>query len=166
LIYLWYEKQPRKALPLLGDLRDRHQRNPLFPQLIANIQDVYLHDLQASLRTWQTMLDAAQARRLAEPAMTEMSARLGLATLLDRLSESESALLHLRAILDSKPSSPFGIVARAELQLGHTLDHLGRREEALAAYRAALASIPARDPEGITRAARAGLRAPHVRPKT
>ena len=166
LIYLWYEKQPRKALQLLGDLRDRHPRNPLFPQLIANVQDVYLRDLQASLRTWQTLLDAAQARRVAEPAMTEMSARLGLATLLDRLSESESALPHLRAILDSKPASPFGIVARAQLQLGQTLDHLGRREEALAAYRAALASIPARDPDGITRAARAGLRAPHVRSKT
>ena len=31
VIYLWYEKQPRRALDLLEGLRDRHPRNPLFP---------------------------------------------------------------------------------------------------------------------------------------
>jgi tetratricopeptide (TPR) repeat protein len=163
LIYLWYEKQPQRALQLLRDLRDRHPRNPLFPQLMANVQDVYVHDLRAALQTWQGLLDAAQARRVAEPAMSEAAARLGAAGVLDRLSDSESALPHLRAIVESKPSAPLGIVARAQLQLGQTLDHLARRSEALAAYRAALASIPAGDPDRITGAVRAGLRAPHVR---
>jgi len=158
LIYLWYEKQPKRALQLLRDLRDRHPRNPLFPQLIADVQDVYLHDRQASRETWQSLLEAAEARRVAEPEMTEAAARLGLAELLDRLSESESALPHLRAIVEMKPAAPLGIVARAQLQLGQTLDHLGRRTEALEAYRAALASLPAGDPDRITSAARRGLR--------
>ena len=163
LIYLWYEKQPQRALQLLRDLRDRHPRNPLFPQLIADVQDVYLHDLQASRETWQSLLEAARARRVAEPEMSEAVARLGLAGLLDRLSDSESALPHLRAILETKPAAPLGIVARAQLQLGQTLDHLGRRTEALIAYRAALASIPAGDPDRLAREAREGLRAPHER---
>ena len=131
LIYLWYEKQPQRALQLLRDLRDRHPRNPLFPQLIADVQDVYLHDLQAGRETWQSLLEAAQARRVAEPEMSEAAARFGLAGLLDRLSDSESALPHLRTIVEMKPASPLGIVARAQLQLGQTLDHLGRRTEAL-----------------------------------
>ena len=163
LIYLWYEKQPQRALQLLRDLRDRHPRNPLFPQLIADVQDVYLHDLQASRESWQSLLMAAQARRVAEPEMSEAVARLGLAGLLDRLSDSESALPHLRAIVEMTPAAPLGIVARAQLQLGQTLDHLGRRTEALIAYRAALASIPAGDPDRLAHAAREGLRAPHAR---
>ena len=165
LIYLWYEKQPQRALQLLRDLRERHPRNPLFPQLIASVQDVYLHDLQAARETWQALLDAARGGRVAEPEMSEAAARLGLAGLLDRLSESESALPHVRAIVETKPSAPLGIVAHAQLQLGRTLDHLGRRDEALIAYRAALASIPPGDPDRIASAARAGLRAPHVRSK-
>jgi tetratricopeptide (TPR) repeat protein len=158
LIYLWYENQPERALQLLRGLRDRHPRNPLFVQLIANIQDVYVHDLQAARQTWQGLLDVAQARRIAEPAMTEASARLGLATVLDRLSDSESAVQHLQAILAMKPTAPVGIGARTQLQLGQTLDRLGRRDEALAAYRAAIDSVPAGDPDRIVRAARAGLR--------
>ena len=158
LIYLWYEKQPERALQLLRSLRDRHPRNPLFPQLIADVQDVYLHDLQATRQTWQSLIEAAQARRVAEPAMTEAAARLGLASVLDRLSESESAVQQLRAILDMTLVAPFGIVARTQLQLGRALDHLGRRDEALAAYRAALEHVPAGDPDRIARAARAEIR--------
>ena len=166
LIYLWYEKQPQRALQLLRGLRDRHPRNPLFVQLIADVQDVYVHDLQAARQTWQTLLEAAQANRVAEPAMAEASARLGLASVLDRLSEPESAVQHLRAVIASKPAAPLGVVARAQLLLGQTLDHLGRRDEALAAYRAAIESTPAGDPDRIVRAARAGLRAPHTRSTT
>ena len=114
LIYLWYEKQPERALQLLRDLRERHPANPLFPQLIANVQDVYVHDLQASRETWQSLLEAARAGRVAEPEMSEAAARLGLAGLLDRLSDSESALPHLRTIVETKPSAPLGIVASAQ----------------------------------------------------
>jgi tetratricopeptide (TPR) repeat protein len=165
LIYLWYEKQPQRALQLLRGLRDRHPGNPLFMQLIAEVEDVYLHDLQASRQTWQALLDAARAGRVAEPVMSEASARFGLAGVLDRLSESESAVQHLRMILEMKPATPLGIVARTQLRLGQTLDRLGRRDDALTAYRAALASIPAGDPDRIASAARAGTRAPHTRSK-
>jgi tetratricopeptide (TPR) repeat protein len=158
LIYLWYEKQPQRALQLLRGLRDRHPRNPLFVQLIAEIQDVYLHDLQATRQTWQALLDAAQTRLVAEPAMAEASAHLGLARVLNRLSQPESAVEHLQAVITAKPTAPFGIVSRAHLLLGQTLDHLGRRDEARAAYDAAIESAPAGDPDRIVRAARSGLR--------
>jgi tetratricopeptide (TPR) repeat protein len=166
LIYLWYENQPQRALQLLRGLRDRYPHNPLFMQLIAGVEDVYINDLQASRRTWQALLESARARRVAEPEPTEAAAQLGLASVLDRLSESESAVHHLRAIIDLKPSAPLGIVARAQLLLGQTLDHLGRRDEALDAYRAALESVPVGDPDRVKRAARAGLRAPHARSKS
>jgi tetratricopeptide (TPR) repeat protein len=158
LIYLWYEKQPQRALQLLRGLRDRHPGNPLFVQLIAEIQDVYLHDLQASRYTWQALLESAQVRRVAQPAMTEATARIGLAGVLDRLSESDTALQHLRAIIEMKPAGPYGVLARAQLKLGQMLDRLGRREDALRAYRAALDVVPPDDPDGVVRAARAGMR--------
>ena len=61
IIDLWYEKQPQLALELLQQLRDRHPRNPLFPQLIADVQDErYLHDLTASLRS---VTGAARCRK-------------------------------------------------------------------------------------------------------
>ena len=158
LIYLWYEKQPQRALQLLRGLRDRHPGNPLFVQLIAEIEDVYLHDLQASRHTWQALLESAQVRRVAQPATTEATARIGLAGVLDQLSESDTAMQHLRAIIEMKPAGPYGVLARAQLKLGQVLDRLGRREDALRAYRAALDVVPPDDPDGVVRAARAGLR--------
>ncbi|HLG57695.1 MAG TPA: tetratricopeptide repeat protein [Vicinamibacterales bacterium] len=166
LISLWYEKQPDRALQLLRGLRDRHPRNPHFLQLIAEVEDVYLHDVQTSLRSWQLLLEAAQSRRVAEPLMAEATARLGVARQLDRRSETEAAIPHLRAVIAMKPTAPYGVIARAHVQLGQALDHLGRRSEALTEYRAALASLPPGDPEKIEARARAGLRAPHTRSKT
>src|SRR4029453_19202170 len=48
LIYLWYEHQPARALDLLRGLQKHYPGNPLFPAQIAEIQDVYLHDVTAS----------------------------------------------------------------------------------------------------------------------
>jgi tetratricopeptide (TPR) repeat protein len=158
LIYLWYENQPQRALQLLRGLQDRHPRNPLFLQRIAEIQDVYLHDLQAARQTWEALLESAQARRVAEPVMTEAGARLALAGVLDRLSESDAAAQHLGAIIEMKPPGPYGVYSRAQLELGQLLDRLGRRDEALRAYRAALDTAPPDDPDRIVRAARAGMR--------
>jgi tetratricopeptide (TPR) repeat protein len=165
LIYLWYEKQPDRALELLRGLRDRHPRNPHFQQLIAEVEDVYLGDHTASLRTWQALLEAAEGRRVEEPQMAEASARLGVALQLDRLSDTEAAIPHLQAVIEMKPAAPYGVMARAHLRLAQALDHLGRRVEAVAAYRAALANVPPADPDRVAAAARAGLRAPHVRAK-
>ena len=159
VLYLWYEHQPERALELLAGLIERHPHNPHFRQAAADVHDVYLHDLPASLRVWQGLLDAARAGRVAEPEMAETAARLGIALQLDRLSQPETAIEHLRAVIAARPRAPFGAVARAHLQLGDVLDHLGRRGEAVAAYRNAIATAAEDDPPGIADRARAALRA-------
>jgi len=117
VIYLWYEKQPQRALALLMNLRDRHPRNPLFPQLIAQVQDVYLHDLPASLRTWRSLLDAARAHRIAYSELAEMRSRLGIASVLERLNDDAGAIEQLRAVIAAKPLAPFGAYAEAQREL-------------------------------------------------
>jgi hypothetical protein len=117
VIYLWYEKQPQRALDLLAELRRRHPRNPLFPQLAAQVQDVYLHDLPGSLRTWQSLLGDARGRRVASPELAEMRARLGIASVLERLNETDAAIEQLRAVIAAKPLAPFGVYAQAQREL-------------------------------------------------
>jgi len=117
IIYLWYEKDPQRALALLTGLRDRHPRNPLFPQLIAQVQDVYFHDLQSSLRTWRSMLDAARGHRIAYPELAEMRARLGIASVLERLNDNSGAIEQLQAVIAAKPVAPFGAYAEAQREL-------------------------------------------------
>jgi hypothetical protein len=117
VIDLWYEKQPQHALELLNGLRDRHPRNPLFPQLLAQVQDVYLHDLGASLRTWRTLFDAARAHRMAYPELAETRARLGMASIYERMQDTSAAIEQLRAVIAAKPLAPFGSFAQAERDL-------------------------------------------------
>jgi len=117
IIYLWYEKDPQRALALLTGLRDRHPRNPLFPQLIAQVQDVYLHDLPASLRTWRSLLDAARADRIAYAPLAEIRSRLGIASVLERLNDDSGAIEQLRAVIAAKPLAPFGAYAEAQREL-------------------------------------------------
>lgn len=117
VIDLWYEKQPQRALDLLMSLRDRHPRNPLFAQLIAQVQDVYFHDLPGSLRTWRSLLDAARAHRVAYSELAEMRARLGIASVLERLNENDGAIEQLRAVIAAKPLAPFGAYAIAQRDL-------------------------------------------------
>lgn len=157
-VYLWYEKDTNRALELLAGLSQRHPRNPHFLQVDAEIRDVYLHNAGASLQSWQRLLNAARDGRVAESAMAEAAARLGIALQLGRLSEHEAALPHLRAVIAAKPSAPYDAVARANVQLGETLQHLGRIHEATTAYRAAIGSLPPGDPSRIRARAEAGLR--------
>ena len=117
IIYLWYEKDPQRALALLTGLRDRHPRNPLFPQLIAQVQDVYFHDLQSSLRTWRSMLDAARGHRIAYSELAEMRSRLGIASVLERLNDNSGAIEQLQAVIAAKPVAPFGAYADAQREL-------------------------------------------------
>jgi tetratricopeptide (TPR) repeat protein len=158
IIDVWYEKQYPRALEYLAGLTERHPRNPHFRQATAEILDFYIDDTAASLRTWQALLDAARRHEVEEPAMAEISARLGVASQLDQLSRSEAALEHLRAVIDSRPAAPFGAVARAQLQLGDALEHLGRRTESSEAYRAAIAAAGRDDPLRIATRARAALK--------
>jgi hypothetical protein len=117
VIDLWYEKQPQRALDLLTQLRDRHPRNPLFPQLIARAQDLYLHDLAGSLRTWRSLLDAARAHRVAYEALAEIRARLGMASVFERMNDIDAATEQLRAVIAARPLAPFGAYAQAQRDL-------------------------------------------------
>ena len=121
VIELWYEKQPQRALDLLTQMRDRHPRNPLFPQLIAHVQDAYLHDLAGSLRTWRSLLDAARARRVAYAELAEVRARLGMASVLERNNDSSAAIEQLRAVIAARPLAPFGSYAQAQRDLTRLL---------------------------------------------
>ena len=158
LIYLWYEKEPGRALDLLQGLHARHPHNPHFLQRIAEIEDIYLHDTAASLHSWQQLLADAQAAKIAEPGLAEVAARLGLARQLDKRLENEAAITQLRKVIALKPTAPLGALARAQLQLGEALDRQGRRSDAIDAYRAALDNVPAGDPDRIAPAARERLR--------
>ena len=159
ILDLWYEKRPEEALALLDGLRQRHPRNPHFVRMAAEVEERYLHDPTASLRTYESLLAAARAGRVEAPGRAATVARLGIARQLDQRFETDRALEHLRAVVDANPSSPTGAVAQAHLQLGQALDRLGLRPQALAAYRAAMAGAPPGDPLKIAARARASLSA-------
>ena len=166
IIDVWYEKQPARAVEMLGRLRTRHPHNPHFSQAMADIQDFYLDDTAASLRTWTSLLEAAERGQVAESALAQANARLGIASQLDQLSRGQAALEHLHAVIDARPAAPFAALARAHLQLGQTLEHLGRNTEATAAYRAAIAAAGRNDPLGIATRARTSLRAIERSPRS
>ena len=152
------EDSPSGRSTLLRGLRERHPRNPLFAAAVAEVEDVYLRDYDGEPRIVAALLAAARARRVAGPRPTEVRARLGMARQLDALSETDSAIEHLRAVVAAAPAAPFGALAQAQLQLGRGARPAGRAREALAAYRAALARTPAGDPLKMAARARAGLR--------
>jgi tetratricopeptide (TPR) repeat protein len=158
VVYLWYEQQPERALELLEGLRLRHVQNPHFLQLIAEVQDVYQHDLTASLRSWRALLDAARQHKVSLPEMAEARARLGIARQLDRLFETDVAIEHLNVVIAAQPTAPSGALAQAHLQLAEALDRMGRRDKALIEYQATLAALTPHDPPELRERARSGLR--------
>ena len=153
VIYLWYERRPDQAIELLQSLEDRYPRNPLFPAQLADVQDRYLHDVTASLHTWQDLLAAALAGGVNEPALAEAAARLGIAKHLEALSESDAAIAQLRQVIEMKPSRPAGALAAAYLGLGEGEDRLGHHDAAVAAYQLAVAAAPSPDVHEIRRRA-------------
>lgn len=159
VIDISYEKQPLRALELLDGLRARYPHNPHFVQAFAEVQDFFIDDTAGSLRTWESLLEAADRQEVVRPEMAETSARLGIASQLDQLSRGEAALEYLHTVIAMQPAAPFGAIPRAHLQLGETLEHLGRRAEATAAYRAAIAAAGRNDPLRIATRARSALRA-------
>jgi tetratricopeptide (TPR) repeat protein len=95
---------------------------------------------------------------VAEPAMAEATARLGVALQLDRLGQGDAAIAHLRAVIAARPPAPYGALARAHLQLGDVHAKHGRRDEAVSAYHTAIAIAPPDDPMKIRARAHAQLR--------
>jgi len=151
IIYLWYERQPARAVELLRGLQERYPGNPLFPAQIAHIQEVYDHDLTASLDTWSGLLSSAREQRVNASGLAEVQARLGIARLLDTLYQTDHAIEQLKAIVALKPHAPHSSLALAWLRLGEAHDRLGARPAAVAAYKSAAAAAPLADPLDIRR---------------
>ena len=122
------------------------------------MQDVYQHDLTASLRSWRELYEAARHHQVTHQPMAEARARLGMALQLDRLFDTDLAIEHLRAVIASSPVAPFGAAAEAHVQLGTALNRMGRHEDALAAYQGAIALTSDYDPLRIAERARDGMR--------
>jgi predicted Zn-dependent protease len=150
VIYLWYEKQPDRAIDLLAGLRDRHPRNPHFLQAIAEIEDRSLHDPAASLRSYEALLAAARGGAVAEGGMAQAVAHLGAARELDQLFETDAAVPHLRAVIEARPTAPFGALTQAEAQLRRALERL-----AVPAYRLSLEGLRSLERGDLAQAARA-----------
>jgi hypothetical protein len=149
IVYLWYERQTSRALQLLRSLHDRYPANPLFQAQIAEIQDVYEHDVTASLATWRSLLAAAREQRANAPLLSEVQARLGIARQLEALYETDDAIDTLQAVIALRPVAPYASLPLAYLRLGEGYDRVGERASALDAYRAAIAGAPTRDPYNV-----------------
>jgi len=158
VVYLWYERQTPRALQLLRSLHERYPSNPLFIAQTAEIQDIYQHDVTASLETWRTLLSAAREQRVNAPALSEVQARLGMARQLEVLQQTDDAIEQLQAVIAVRPAAPFGSLALAELRLGEAYDRLGVRAAAVDAYRAAAAAVPSPDVDEIAAATADRLR--------
>jgi predicted Zn-dependent protease len=165
VIDLWYERQPQHAIALLRGLRERHPRNPHFLELIARVEDRYLHDRVASDRSWRALLDAAGSGRLAMPAMADATARLALAPSLDAAYETDRAADYMRRIISANPTAPFGAVTRARQQLRRYEDRLDAPNETARAYRLSLAGWRALERGSVTEAARLLNESVALRPK-
>jgi tetratricopeptide (TPR) repeat protein len=160
VIYLWYERQTPRALELLASLHDRYPANPLFIAEMAEIQDIYQHDVTASLATWRSLLAAAREQRVNAPALSEVQARLGIARQLEVLQQTDDAIEMLQGVIALRPAAPFGSFALAQLRLGEAYDRMGVRAAAVDAYRAAATAAPSPDVQGIASAAADRLRRP------
>ena len=158
LIYLWYEEQPRRALELLHALQARYPANPLYLAQIAHIQEIYEHDLMASLDTWRTLLAGAREQRANNAGLAEVQARLGAARMLEAIYLTDDAIEHLRAVTVMKPHTPHSSLALAFLRLGEAHDRLGARAAAMSAYKSAVAAVPPLDPHDVREQAKDRMR--------
>ena len=149
VIYLWYERQTRRAIELLVGLQARYPGNPLYLAQIAQIQDSYEHDITASLETWRALLAAAREQRANNAMLAEVQARLGAARMLEAVQLTDDALEHLRAVTALKPQAPYSSLALAYLRLGEAHDRLGARAAAVAAYKSAIGAVPPLDAHDV-----------------
>jgi len=157
-LYLWYEKDPRRALGLLEGLDARYPSNPQFLERIAEVQHEYFHDHQASAVAWQALIDRAREGRVNAARMAETRARLGLAAELIELSQPSAALDHLNVVVSTRSTTPYAAQALAQFELGRAYDRLGRRDLASTAYSAAVTLAPSDDALRLRSRARAALR--------
>jgi len=165
LIDLWYEKQPQHALALLRGLRERHPGNPYFWESIARVEDRYLHDRPASLRSWRDLLQAALDNRVALREMADATARLALAPSLDASYDTDLALDSVRRVIAAHPAAPFGAVAQAQQLERRYQERLNAPTDTARAYRLALAGWRAYERGALAEADRLLTQAVTLRPK-
>ncbi len=162
IVYLWYERSTPRALQLLRSLHERYPENPLFQAQIAEIQDLYEHDITASLASWRALLASAREQRSNEPVLGEVQARLGIARQLEALYQTDDAIDALQGAIALKPTAPYGSLPLAYLRLGEAFDRVGERTAASEAYRAAIARALTPDPYNVrSQAAQRLQRAPN-----
>jgi tetratricopeptide (TPR) repeat protein len=149
VIYLWYERQTPRALQLLQSMHEKYPGNPLFLVQTAEIQDVYQHDITASLATWQSLLAAAREQRANAPVLSEVQARLGIAKQLEALHQTDDAIEMLQTVIALHSPAPYGSLSLAYLRLGEAYDRIGARVSAVDAYRAAVASAVSPDSNDV-----------------
>lgn len=160
IVYLWYENETPRAVNLLEGLHEQYPGNPLFLSQIAHIQKAYQHDIMASLATWRTLLGAAREQGANLPGLAETRARLGIASLLEELHQTDHAIEQLDAVVADRPPAPFGALPLAYLRLGEAHDRLGARAAAVEAYQGAQRLAPSPDVHAIREAAADRLRRP------
>ena len=105
VIDLWYEKQFTRAVESLRALERAHPRNPYFPQLVAEVMDVYFHDRTASLDGWRRLLDRASRGAVNQARLAAVRARLGAAQQLDALFETDAAIELLQPLTRTRPAA-------------------------------------------------------------
>ena len=158
VIYLWYERDFRKALDYLRGLDRSFPRNPLFVQSIAEINDTYVHDRTESLVQWRVLLGRALRRDVNEAPLAEARARLGIARQLDALEQTDLAIDELNTVVTSGATAPYASQAWAWWHLALAHDRLGRRDESTRAFATALARVPPADTTDLASRIRASQR--------
>jgi len=156
-LYLWYERQPSRALELLRGLTTRYPANPVFHQRIAEVQADYFHDHPASAATWSELLERAVGGRVSAAKLAEARAHLGLGIELDAMDETDRAIEQFERVVRSLPTVPHEAGAEALVRLGAAHDRLGDRTSAVAFYRRAALAADAAELPTISGRAKHGL---------
>ena len=158
LIYLWYEKQPERALDAARDCATGHPRNPQFPRRPPTSRTCICRiTAPACARGGRCSTRRGRAGS-PNPRLTEVRARLGMAAQLDALLETDLAVEQLRTVVAARPVAPFESYALAELRLGQSSGPDGPAERGDGRLPPRPRAVPSRDPLHVEAGARAGLR--------
>ena len=164
LVYLWYERDPERALVLVRELRATPPAQPrTFSRWKPTSTTCTARIRWPACRSGAAWPTPREADRVAHPDAAAARARLGMAVQLDRLGDTDLAIDQLRTLLASSAAAPVGIEAERAWRWAAELDRMGARTEAVAQYKAGLAAVPSGDPfAGATRRA-TGCAAPRRR---
>lgn len=149
VIDLWYEQDFPRARTLVEGLTKRYPRNPLFWQLLGEIEDVYFHDASASLRAYEALAERARLGRVNDAPLAGVVARIGAARALEALDESDRAIDLLEPLLSAPPAAPVTAMSEARAIAATAYTRMGLTTLAERMRKAARGSIPRGDPRGV-----------------